>query len=184
MSSRKEFISQSSISLFSLLANPFSNFPNAPTDFEGVVMNDEDGEAYQMKGGTAILRIKVSKLQGAESSCFCTESFPPGQAILVHKHSYEDEFIFIHRGTGLLTLGEKEYQIKEGAFAFVPKGVWHGLKNNGTVNIEMKFGYSPSGMENFFREIGVPVGQPYIQKPVEERRAIAARYGFIQKPQQ
>jgi hypothetical protein len=66
---------------------------------------------------------------------------------------------------------------------FVPKGVWHGLKNNGTENIDMRFGYSPAGLEGFFREIGVPVDQPYVQKPQAERRAAAARYGFVQKEQ-
>jgi hypothetical protein len=40
-----------------------------------------------------------------------------------------------------------------------------------------------AGLEGFFREVGVPVGQPYVQKPQAERRAAAARYGFVQKEQ-
>ena len=97
------------------------------------------------------------------------------------KNLWDDEFIFLHRGSGIFTLGEKEVMIKEGAFAFVPKGVWHGLQNTGNINIEMRFGYCPSGMENFFRETAVPVGQPYVRKPFEERKAIAKKYGFVPK---
>ncbi|MEO6723284.1 MAG: cupin domain-containing protein [Ferruginibacter sp.] len=182
MATRKQFIGQSSLGLLSFLSFSLPAFSNNETGFEGVVVNDDEGEAYQLKGGRAVLRIKVAKINGAQSMCFLSESFPPGEAILVHKHLNEDEFIFLHKGSGLFTLGEKEYQIKEGAFAFVPKGVWHGLQNTGDVNIEMRFGYCPSGFENFFREIGAPVGQPYIQKSLEERRAIAERYGFVGRP--
>jgi quercetin dioxygenase-like cupin family protein len=186
MSSRKQFIGQSSIGLLTLLASPLlasgnTLTGNTPTNFEGVVVHEEEGEAYQVKGGRGLLKIKVAKIQGAESMCFLTEDFPPGEAISIHKHLWDDEFIFLHRGSGLFTLGTKEVMIKEGAFAFVPKGVWHGLQNTGNVNIEMRFGYCPSGMENFFRETGVPVGQPYIRKPFEERKAIAKRYGFVPK---
>ena len=99
----------------------------------------------------------------------------------VHKHLNEDELIFLHKGTGLFTLADKQYQIKEGAVALVPKGVWHGLQNTGSENIEMRFGYTPSGFEGFFREVGTPVGQPFIQKTREERKAIAKKWGMIYK---
>ena len=45
----------------------------------------------------------------------------------------------------------------------------------------MRFGYTPSGFEGFFREVGTPVGQPFIQKTMEERRAIAKKWGMIYK---
>jgi quercetin dioxygenase-like cupin family protein len=99
----------------------------------------------------------------------------------IHKHLNEDEFIFLHKGSGLFTLGDKQYQIKEGAIALVPKGVWHGLQNTGSENIEMRFGYTPSGFEGFFREVGTPVGQPFIQKTMDQRRTIARKWGMIYK---
>ena len=84
--------------------------------------------------------------------------FRPGDALAVHKHLNEDELIFMHRGSGLFMLGDKQYEIKEGAVALVPKGVWHGLRNTGNENIEMRFGYTPSGFEGFFREAGDTCG--------------------------
>jgi len=181
MTSRKKFIGKSSLGMLALLANPMLSLADTAPDFEGVIVHEEEGEAYQVKGGKGLLKIKVTKMQGAESMCFLTEDFAPGEAVLVHKHLWDDEFIFLHRGSGIFTLGEKEVMIKEGAFAFVPKGVWHGLQNTGNINIEMRFGYCPSGMENFFRETAVPVGQPYVRKPFEERKAIAKKYGFVPK---
>jgi quercetin dioxygenase-like cupin family protein len=149
--------------------------------FNGLVVNEDEGEAFQLRDGTAITKIKIAKVQGAESISFLSESFKPGDFIPVHKHLNEDEFVFLHKGSGLFTLGDKEYQIKEGAVALVPKGVWHGLKNTGSENLEMRFGYAPSGFEGFFREAGTPVGQPFIQKTLDERRAIAKKWGMTYK---
>ena len=99
----------------------------------------------------------------------------------MHKHLNEDELIFLHKGSGLFTLGDKQYPIKEGSVALVPKGVWHGLQNNGSENIEMRFAYTPSGFEGFFREVGTPVGQPFIKKTIDERKVIAKKWGIVYK---
>ena len=87
----------------------------------------------------------------------------------------------MHRGSGLFMLGDKQYEIKDGAVALVPKGVWHVLRNTGNENIEMRFGYTPSGFEGFFREAGTPVGQSFIEKTFKERRTIAKKWGMIYK---
>ena len=181
MTSRRRFFEHSSLGLISSLMFPLSAISGSDPEFEGLVVNEDEGEAIQLRDGTSILRIKIAKSQGAKSLSFLSESFKPGDAISVHKHLNEDELIFLHRGSGLFTLGEKQYQIKEGAVALVPKGIWHGLQNNGTENIEMRFCYSPSGLEGWFREVGTPLGQPYIRKPLEERRAIAKKWGTIYK---
>jgi quercetin dioxygenase-like cupin family protein len=179
MTSRRHFLQQGSLGFFSSLILPLPAFTEDRSDFLGLVVSEDEGEAFQMRDGTAIVKIKIAKIQGAESISFLSESFRSGDALPVHKHLNEDELIFLHKGSGLFTLGDKQYQIKEGAVALVPKGVWHGIQNNGTENIEMRFGYSPSGFEGFFREVGTPIGQPFIQKTMGERRAIAKKWGMI-----
>jgi quercetin dioxygenase-like cupin family protein len=179
MNTRRKFIGQSSISFLSLFTSNLSSISNGLSDFDGLVINDKEGEVMRLRDGTAIVRIKISKTKGSQSISFLSESFRPGDAAPVHKHLNEDEFLYIHRGSGLFTLGEKQYEVSEGAVAFIPKGVWHGTQNIGTENIEVRFGYSPSGFEGFFREVGIPDGQPFIQKTMEERRAIAKKWGMI-----
>jgi len=181
MNSRRQFLQQGSLGFISSFIIPSMAFAEVDPDFGGLVVNHDEGEAIQMRDGTAIVKIKIAKAQGAESISFLSESFKPGDALPVHKHLNEDELIFIHKGSGLFTLGEKQYQIKEGAVALVPKGVWHGLKNDGTENIEMRFAYTPSGFEGFFREVGTPIGKPFVLKTMEERRAIAKKWGMIYK---
>ena len=74
-----------------------------------------------MRDGTAIVKIKIAKVQGANSISFLSKSFRPGDALAVHKYLNEDEQIFMHRGSGLFMLGDKQYEIKEGAVALVSK---------------------------------------------------------------
>ena len=181
MTSRRQFLQIGSLGFLSSLILPLAAHVKNTSSFSGLVVSEDEGEAFQMRDGTAIIRIKIAKSQGAESISFLSESFKPGDALPVHKHLNEDELIFLHKGSGLFTLGDTQHEIKEGAVALVPKDVWHGLQNTGNENIEMRFGYTPSGFEGFFREVGTPVGQPFIQKTFEERRTIAKKWGMIYK---
>lgn len=181
MVSRRLFLQQGSLGFISSLFLPIPELELNNPDFLGIVVNEEDGEAFQMRDGTAIVKIKIARTRGSESISFLSESFKSGDKLPVHKHLNEDELIFIHRGSGLFTLGEKQFEVREGSVALVPKGRWHGLQNTGSENIEMRFGYTPSGFEGFFREVGTPIGQTLIKKPMAERRAIAKKWGMIYK---
>jgi quercetin dioxygenase-like cupin family protein len=182
MPSRKQFLEQSALGFFSFLHLPnLGSSMIKSEDFKGMVVNDEEGEAYQWRDGTALVKIKISKIDNSQSISFLSESFIPGDAIRVHKHSNEDELIFIHKGTGVFTLDEKEYAVQAGAVALVPKGIWHGLRNTGAENIEMRFAYTPSGFEGYFRDLGTPLGQPFRQRSPEERKTIELKWGLIRK---
>jgi len=180
MNTRRRFLGQGSLGFLSLLL-PLQSSSNDTPGFKGLVVNEQEGETYMIRNGTTTLRIKISKTHGSESICFLSESILPGEAIPVHKHLNEDELIFLHKGSGLFTLGEKQYPVTEGAIAVVPKGVWHGLQNTGSENIEMRFAYTPSGFEGFFREVGTPAGQPFVKRSQEEKRVIARKWGMIHK---
>ncbi|MDP4262826.1 MAG: cupin domain-containing protein [Bacteroidota bacterium] len=181
MNSRRQFISKGSLGILSALILPSPAFSNENPEFEGIVVNGDEGEAVRMRDGTAIVKIKISKTQGAKSICFLSESFKPGDSLPVHKHLNEDELIFLLKGSGLFTLGNQQYPISEGAVAMVPRGIWHGLQNTGDEDIEIRFAYTPSGFEGFFREVGTPVGQPFVKKSMEQRKAIAKKWGMIYK---
>jgi quercetin dioxygenase-like cupin family protein len=187
MSTRKQFMQQGSLGLFSfLLMGEAINSGLLETDFEGIVVNEDEGEVLQWPDrltgeGTARVTIKISKTDSNGTISFLSETFIPGDGIKVHKHSNEAELIFIHKGTGIFTLGEKEYNVQPGTVALVPKGVWHGLKNTGTEDIDMRFAYMPAGFEGYFREIGTPLGKPFVKRSVEEKRIIGRKWGIIRK---
>ena len=187
MPTRKKFIQQGGFSLFSfLLIQDAISSDLTNGDFKGIVVNEEGGEVLQWPDrvtgdGTARVVIKISKMNDTDTVSFLSESFVPGDGIKIHKHSDEAELIFIHKGTGIFTLGEQEYIVQPGTVALVPKAVWHGLRNTGTENIDMRFAYIPAGFEGYFREIGTPVGKPFVRRTVEEKRVIGRKWGIIRK---
>jgi quercetin dioxygenase-like cupin family protein len=181
MNSRRKFLGQSSLGIFSALLLPLPEISKDRPGFEGMVVNEQEGETLMLRNGTTVLRIKIAKTDGSNTMCFLSESILPGEAIPVHKHLNEDELIFIHKGSGIFSLDEKQYPVSEGTVAIVPKGVWHGLQNNSSENIEMRFAYTPSGFEGFFREVGTPAGQPFVVRSKEEKRIIARKWGMIHK---
>jgi quercetin dioxygenase-like cupin family protein len=180
MASRRQFLQQGSLGLLPLII-PFSSFSKNTSDFEGLVVNENDGEAFRLRDGRAVVKIKISKRQGVTSMSVLTSSVPTSDAIHVHKHLNEDEIFFIRQGSGLFTLGDKEHSVSAGSIIFIPKGIWHGLKNTGTEEITTVFGYSPAGFEDFFRELGTAKDKPFVEKSADERKAIAKKWGMVYK---
>lgn len=149
---------------------------------KGFVLDPEAQETYMIAGRQAPVTIVVDKKNnGVNAISFCIEEIYPNDLIPVHKHLNEVEVIYIQQGSGIFTLGEKEYTIKAGSAAFIPKGVWHGVKNTGTENIRMMFSFTPSGFEGYFREIGVLKGTEWKGKTAEEFSAAAKKYGIQYK---
>jgi quercetin dioxygenase-like cupin family protein len=148
---------------------------------KGVVVHEHEGEHILTGRRKVPMTIKISEgKHGIENISFCTEDLVPGRKMRVHKHLEHDELIFIHQGEGLFTLGEEVVEVRKGAVAFVPKGVWHGLENTGKENLFMTFGYSPAGFEGYFRENGTAEGS-VARERTEEEYSAKAKYGMVYK---
>ena len=180
MTSRRQFFKRGSLGVLPFVL-PSSMFSKYASDFEGIIVNETDGEPFRLRDGRAVVKIKISKRQGAASMSVLTSTVPTNDAIRIHKHLNEDEIFFIRQGTGLFTLGEREYPVSTGSIIFIPKGIWHGLKNTGTEEIATVFGYSPAGFEDFFKELGTAADKPFVEKTTEERKAIAKKWGMVYK---
>ena len=156
---------------------------NRLPDDEGFVTGEAEQETYLIGPRRAPVTFMVDKKnKGVGAISFCREEMIPGDGIPIHKHLNEEEVIYIQYGTGLFTLGEKEYEVKAGSVAYVPKGVWHGLRNTGTADLRMLFSFTPSGFENYFREIGTRLGEAPKALSGEEWQAIEKKYGIVYKP--
>jgi mannose-6-phosphate isomerase-like protein (cupin superfamily) len=156
-------------------AQPFSDIRN------GIVVHEDEGEHILTRRKVPIT-IKISKLKhGVDNISFCIEDMIPGRRMRVHKHLYNDELIFVHRGEGTLTLDEQSIDVKTGTVIFVPKGTWHGLDNTGKENLLMVFQYSPAGFEEYFLENGTPEGMPAKVRTEEEYALTEKKYGMVYK---
>lgn len=160
---------------------PLSHILNAQpvSSDEGFVLNEDEQKTFLIGPRRAPVTFMVNRKDASTSSSLCREEIVPGDGIPVHKHLNEDELIYIQYGTGVFLLGEKQFEVKAGSSAYVPKGVWHGIKNTGTDDLRMVFSFTPSGFENYFREIGVPKGSPDLDVSKLDWEAIDEKYGIV-----
>jgi quercetin dioxygenase-like cupin family protein len=149
---------------------------------KGIVVRENEG-IHLLTGRRKVpITVKLSKAKhGIAGISFCVEDQDPGRKMRIHKHLYNDELIFIHKGEGKLTLGDEAIDVKTGDVAFVPRDTWHGLDNTGSENLSMVFQYSPAGFEQYFVENGTLVGMTATERTPEEYSATQKKYGMIYK---
>ena len=148
---------------------------------KGIIVREDEG-IHLLTRRKVPITIKISKVKdGVDGISFCVEDQIPGRKMRVHKHLYNDELIFIHKGEGTLTLEDKSIPVKTGDVAFIPRGTWHGLDNTGKENLTMIFQYSPAGFEEYFIENGTLVGMPTKERTEEEYATSERKYGMVYK---
>ena len=180
---RRQFIQTSMLaSSWGVFSRLLNEIPGKKDQLgEGILINPEEQETYLIAGRQAPVTIMISKGLGIDSFSFCKEEIISQDFIPVHKHLHEEEIIFVQDGQGIIVLGHKKFTVKSGSVAFIPKDTWHGLKNTGDKTLTMIFSYCPAGFENYFKEIGVLAGTPYVEKTPQEYQAIDRKYGIQYK---
>ena len=119
----------------------------------GVIVHGDEGQKIPATPDGRVITIKIDSEQTAGlRMSMVAEDLPPQSAIRVHLHQHEDEIIFIRIGTGIATLGDREGPVAAGAAIYVPRGQWHGLRNNSQEMLGMTAIYSPAGFEQIFKD--------------------------------
>lgn len=109
----------------------------------------------------------------------------PGQGPPLHTHTKEDETMYVIEGELEVVLGDKTYTARPGDFAHMARGVPHRFRNKTDKPARMLLTYSPGGFEQWFLDIGTPVGDPAEKPPavapadVEKAIKAAERYGVV-----
>ncbi len=154
----------------------------ATAEPSGYVLQWDEGEKIISGQRRALFNVKVSPKTGSQHLVMGTSQIAGGTGIPVHLHEREDEILFVHRGEATAILGDKTFPVKEGATIYVPRGTWHGVENHGGgKTVEMLWTFSQPGMDDYFREIGAPVGAPPRQLTAKEIEEIARKHGMRRK---
>jgi len=125
----------------------------------------------------APLIIKVDRTNGGSPDFFMGyEDIPAGKGIARHYHPHYDEILFVHRGSGLVTLGTRESTVTEGATIYIPPNTRVSLKNTGTEPLSVLFFFPQPAMADYFREASVPEGERAVPFSPEEFAAFRARH--------
>jgi quercetin dioxygenase-like cupin family protein len=106
----------------------------------------------------------------------------PGGGPPPHIHTREDEFFYVLDGTFEVRIGDELHALGPGGYAYVPRGTVHNFRNTAKTPSRLLVGFTPAGMEGFFRDSGRPATDDGPAPPVDEdeiSRTIAAapQYG-------
>jgi len=103
-------------------------------------MNDithyKDANEYTTKDGSIIRELMHPKYHTCKNQSFAEATVPCKLETKSHKHLISEELYYITQGNGLMTLGDKIFEVSTGDTICIPPGTAHKIKNTG--NIEMK----------------------------------------------
>ena len=107
----------------------------------------------------------------------------PGGGPPPHVHTHEHEFFYVLDGTFELRIGDELHALQPGGFAYVPRGTVHNFRNTSLTPSRILVGFTPGGIEDFFREAGRPATDDGPAPPLDEdeiaRTTVAApKYGL------
>lgn len=108
----------------------------------------------------------------------------PGQGAPLHVHTQEEESWYVLEGELTWTVGDKEFNAKQGSFINLPRFVPHKFLNKSHKPARMMLTYAPAGTENWFLDVGTPAtdhGTPPVPTKEEIERALKLgnQYGVI-----
>jgi quercetin dioxygenase-like cupin family protein len=122
------------------------------------VTGPEDGKILAVMGGN--YRVLVSGQQTGKAFSTIEMLVPPQNGPSPHSHADFSESFYILDGEVEVHSEAGVYSAKKGAYVVIPKGgVVHYFKNVSDQVAKLLCTVVPAGLEDFFQEIGEPVGQ-------------------------
>ena len=88
--------------------------------------------------------------------CLIDMHIPPGGGPPLHRHDFEETFMML-AGELEVTFRGKKSTVHAGDTVNIPSNAPHQFHNGSGQPVRLLCLCSPSGLENFFQEIGVPV---------------------------
>jgi mannose-6-phosphate isomerase-like protein (cupin superfamily) len=151
------------------------------TTTKGYAVAPGEGERIWIVGDTMTFKATGGSTGG--NLVFLENLTVPGGGPPPHIHTREDEFFFVLDGTFEIRIGDEIHALGAGGFAFVPRGTVHSFRNTAETPSRILVGFTPAGMEGFFRESGRPATDDGPAPPLDEdeiaRTTVAAsKYGL------
>jgi quercetin dioxygenase-like cupin family protein len=140
-----------------------------------IVLKEGDGLRLQSGPGRDLI-FKVTGLDtNGAFDYFIVEVAPHGGPPL-HVHHFQEETIHVLKGRFKVRIGDANYYLDEGGFAYLPSKIPHAFLNLTGEGAEVIVVYTPGGGHKFYEELG-----PISRSPNADRQQIAAvfeKYGM------
>ena len=160
-------------------ALPHQQVTQAVAPVKPLILSVNEGERRRRRFAVSApdFILKVDPQNGGSTDITMGyEDVPPGGVIPPHRHKMADEILFIHRGSGVVELGDQEEAFTDGATIFIPKDVRVTVRNTGSGPLSVAFFFSKPGFESFLREMSALEGESFVPLSAQELRAIRKRH--------
>ena len=97
---------------------------------------------------------------------------PPGNRIPAHKHLYEDEVIFVHKGAVRVSLAGRQYDVGTGGTIFIPHGNWIGVENASSEPAMILFFFNKPAFEQCLRAMSSRPGEKFVMPSADKMKAV------------
>lgn len=106
----------------------------------------------------------------------------PGQLVLPHTHTREDECAYVLSGELTYQIGDAVRTVSAGTYVVKPRGIAHAFWNDGTRSARVMEMHVPATMNSFYDELGglFNVLEPGTPEWRREFTDLNDRYGIIQ----
>ena len=132
----------------------------------GHAVDSGEGERIWIVGDT--MTLKATGESTAGSLVLLENLTTPGGGPPPHIHTHEDEFWYVLDGTFEIRIGNDVHTVGPGGFAYAPRGTLHNFRNTAETPSRVLVGFTPGGMEGFFRESGRPATDDGPAPPVDD----------------
>ena len=108
-----------------------TNKPRALILARSINVDEEQAFAHPLNPNSEVRGISLSELAGMTRVGIHIVSIAPGkEAFIYHKHTTEEEFVYILSGRGIAEIDEEEFEVGPGDFmGFSTPSVAHHLRN-------------------------------------------------------
>ena len=132
----------------------------------GHVVSAGEGERIWIVGDT--MTLKATGESTGRSLVLLENLTAPGGGPPPHIHIHEDEFWYVLDGTFEIRIGNDVHTVGPGGFAYAPRGTLHNFRNTAETPSRVLVGFTPGGMEGFFRESGRPATDDGPAPPIDD----------------
>jgi quercetin dioxygenase-like cupin family protein len=113
-----------------------------------------EGPATWAMGGLFEHLVGASESDGLLGVSMVTQ--PPGIATPLHRHTCESEAFYLLEGRISYRAGDALYELDEGSFIYLPKGLPHAFRIRGTGPARFLAFTAPGGLMGLYDEVGIP----------------------------
>lgn len=151
------------------------------TDLGPFSLSEAEGDAYWFLNNLDIVKATSASTGGAFA--LVHQVAPPGAATPYHLHHSEDEAFYVLDGSASFICDGKKTVVGPGGYMFLPRGIPHGIRNEGSGTTTMLILAMPgSGFVGMMIEMGEPAKERVLPPPshpdMDKLIRLCAKYGI------